>query len=158
MTRSWSIFIAFAFVATNIIPVFLLHRHYLHGNTEVSNAVVSTKSSTRTAKIVINVLVQIGYEPGKLVHLVESLLAADYMGSTGVSLEFHVEGSPSEELFSYLSSIEWRHGLMTTHAQVMRAHHGGYEQFLIESWFPESDEEFSVLLNDDSHVKFQNDK
>jgi len=115
-------------------------------------AVVSTMLTERNhgsppPRIIINVLVNNRFE--SLRRLCSSLASADYMGSTDVILEFHLEAHQSEEIVRFVDEFAWANGKKIVHARVVR---GGLISVVAESWFPVSANEFSLLLEDDIEV------
>lgn len=105
------------------------------------------ESRSERPRIVINVLAN--QRLTSLQRLCESLLAADYLGDDDVALEVHLEADQPPDLLQYVTNLEWPNGPKTVHARMVK---GGLIAVVVESWWPTSDNEVAVLLEDDIEV------
>jgi hypothetical protein len=99
------------------------------------------------SRIIINVLVNNRFE--SLRRLCASLGSADFMGDTDVTLEFHLEAHQPEEIVRYVTEFPWAHGSKIVHARIVPA---DPIAAALETWFPASYDEYSVLLDDNMEV------
>ena len=93
--------------------------------------------------------------------LCSSLLRADYSNAGGAPgpgvpmppldarLVFNLEASSSNELLDFVYSFRWPHGTKTVKRRVRQ---GGLITAVAESWYPSSDGEYGLLLEDDIEV------
>ncbi|OIR58110.1 MAG: uncharacterized protein A8A55_1118 [Amphiamblys sp. WSBS2006] len=80
--------------------------------------------------------------------LMESVLDAEYFGRP-VDLKFVIEAGPKEEVAEYVRKFEWPHGEVT--CDFKRVNHG-LEKNIMTSWYPESNDEYAIMLEDDVEV------
>lgn len=83
--------------------------------------------------------------------LYRSLLAGVYLGDR-VDVHFHLDSEADVATVRYVSEAFWPHGLKYVHHRVVR---GGLISAVVESYYPSSDQEFGILLEDDLEVSPQ---
>ncbi|KAJ7504551.1 hypothetical protein B0H11DRAFT_1710127 [Mycena galericulata] len=83
--------------------------------------------------------------PRSLARLMSSLTQARFFGDS-VSLRLNIEQSSDLETISMVGAFNWRHGSVFTHRRVI---HGGLLPAVVESWYPNSNDSYGLLLEDD---------
>jgi len=98
--------------------------------------------------------------PASLQRLLDSLLASDYQGDT-VPLEFYIDAPDDAQaqdeallrdharVVQMAQDFQWPHGPKRV---VVRETHFGLVNMWLNSWFPTSDNEFALFLEDDNIV------
>jgi hypothetical protein len=121
------------------------HQQLLASSNRVQASPV--RGTSIDATFVIKVLVNRRFS--SLKRLCESLLSADYQGNKDVALEFYLEANQSADILDYVVDFRWPHGRKDVHGRVVK---GGLIAVVVESWFPASDTEYAILLEDDIEV------
>ncbi|KAI4334383.1 hypothetical protein L6164_019083 [Bauhinia variegata] len=83
-----------------------------------------------------------------LSRLLKSLSNAYYVGDE-VPITFNVDSKVDEATIRLVSSFEWPHGPKTLRRRIIQ---GGLIRAVSESWYPSSDDDFGLLLEDDIEV------
>jgi len=84
-----------------------------------------------------------------LIRLLKSLSNLENPSNIRINLRFSLEASSSKELVDYVYGYGWTQG----HKSVMlRVLQGGLIRAVIESWFPASNNDYGLLLEDDIEV------
>jgi hypothetical protein len=60
-----------------------------------------------------------------------------------------MEQSSDEETRALIRSFQWSHGEVFVHRRVV---HAGLLPAVVESWYPHTDDEYGILLEDDVEV------
>ena len=81
--------------------------------------------------------------------LVESILALQNPNAVKINLVLNLEASSSVELEEYVYNIDWLHGAKFIHKRVVQ---GGLIGAVMESWFPTTDNNYGIFLEDDIEV------
>ncbi|KAJ3731790.1 glycosyltransferase 2 [Lentinula guzmanii] len=83
--------------------------------------------------------------PQSLSRLLESITDARYFGDK-VDLRANLEQSSDLETMNIIKNFRWLHGSMFVHHRVI---HGGLLTAVAESWYPDSQDAYAVILEDD---------
>ncbi|XP_073154103.1 uncharacterized protein [Henckelia pumila] len=83
-----------------------------------------------------------------LTRLLKSLTDAFYTGDE-VRISFNVDSKVDEATLKLINSFEWPHGPKTLRRRIVQ---GGLIRAVSESWYPSSDDDFGLLLEDDIEV------
>ncbi|GER27367.1 glycosyl transferase family 2 protein [Striga asiatica] len=83
-----------------------------------------------------------------LTRLLKSLTDAYYLGDE-VPITFNMDNKVDDETIKLVNSFEWPHGPKTLRRRVIQ---GGLIRAVSESWYPTSDDDFGLLLEDDIEV------
>ncbi|XP_051134463.1 uncharacterized protein LOC127253751 [Andrographis paniculata] len=83
-----------------------------------------------------------------LTRLLKSLTNAYYLGDE-VPISFNMDSKVDEATVKLVSSFEWPHGPKTLRRRIIQ---GGLIRAVSESWYPSSDDDFGLLLEDDIEV------
>ncbi len=81
--------------------------------------------------------------------LCDSILAIQIPSGLQVNLLFSLESTTVDLVMDYISSIEWPHGFKIVKKRMQL---GGLITAVTESWFPASDYDYGLLLEDDIEV------
>ncbi|EPS66725.1 hypothetical protein M569_08051 [Genlisea aurea] len=83
-----------------------------------------------------------------LSRLLNSLENAYYMGDN-ISIIFNMDSQVDEPTLKLVTTFNWAHGTKTIRKRVLR---GGLIKSVSESWYPSSNHDFGLLLEDDIEV------
>ncbi|XP_061338066.1 uncharacterized protein LOC133284945 [Gastrolobium bilobum] len=83
-----------------------------------------------------------------LARLLKSLSNAYYLGDE-VAITFNMDSKVDEATIKLVGSFEWPHGPKTLRRRIIQ---GGLIRAVSESWYPSSDDDFGLLLEDDIEV------
>ncbi|KAH7691156.1 Nucleotide-diphospho-sugar transferases protein [Dioscorea alata] len=83
-----------------------------------------------------------------LQRLLRSLQNAFYVGDQ-VPLSFNMDSKVDEETLKVVSNFQWPHGPKTIRRRIIQ---GGLIRAVSESWYPSSDDDYGLLLEDDIEV------
>ncbi|KAF7308712.1 Succinate dehydrogenase [ubiquinone] iron-sulfur subunit, mitochondrial [Mycena chlorophos] len=83
--------------------------------------------------------------PQSLQRLLASLSRGRFFGDT-VNIRLNLEQSSDIETIRIVRDYMWKHGSVFTHRRVVQ---GGLIPAVVESWYPHSDDEYGLLLEDD---------
>ncbi|KAM0949272.1 putative nucleotide-diphospho-sugar transferase [Dioscorea sansibarensis] len=83
-----------------------------------------------------------------LQRLLRSLQNAFYVGDQ-VPLSFNMDSKVDEETLQVVSNFQWPHGPKTIRRRIIQ---GGLIRAVSESWYPSSDDDYGLLLEDDIEV------
>lgn len=97
-------------------------------------------------RISINVITQ--NRPVSLQRLLKSLTEAYYLGDE-ISLSFNMDSKVDAETLKVVSSLNWPHGTKHLRRRIIQ---GGLIRAVSESWYPSSDDDYGLLLEDDIEV------
>ncbi|KAJ7245153.1 hypothetical protein B0H12DRAFT_1127983 [Mycena haematopus] len=86
--------------------------------------------------------------PQSLERLLSSLTRGRYFGDS-VGLRMNLEQSSNFETIRIVGTYQWSHGTVFTHRRVV---HGGLLPAVVESWYPNSNDSYGILLEDDVEV------
>ncbi|KAG2068755.1 hypothetical protein BDR04DRAFT_1023666 [Suillus decipiens] len=86
--------------------------------------------------------------PHSLQRLLMSLTRARYFGER-IRLRINLEQTADFKTFRVLQDFEWPHGDVFVHHRVI---HGGLLPAVVESWYPNSNDSYGLLLEDDIEV------
>lgn len=88
--------------------------------------------------------------PASLKRLCESLVKARYAGDTNVQLTFHIESDADEITKHFIQNeFKWTHGPLQVRQRVQK---GGLLAAITESWYPLTNDEYAIILEDDIEV------
>ncbi|KAF7294465.1 Succinate dehydrogenase [ubiquinone] iron-sulfur subunit, mitochondrial [Mycena kentingensis (nom. inval.)] len=96
-----------------------------------------------TPRIDISVITQ--DRPQSLRRLLSSLTGARYFGDT-VNMRLNMEQSSDRDTMEMLGKYTWNHGSVSAHRRVV---HAGLITAVVESWYPHSNDDYGLLLEDD---------
>ncbi|KAG2123843.1 hypothetical protein DEU56DRAFT_863702 [Suillus clintonianus] len=96
----------------------------------------------------ITISVITDHRPYSLQRLLMSLARARYFGER-IGLRINLEQTADLETLRVLQDFEWRHGDVFVHYRVI---HGGLLPAVVESWYPNSNHSYGLLLEDDIEV------
>ncbi|KAG7019279.1 hypothetical protein SDJN02_18239, partial [Cucurbita argyrosperma subsp. argyrosperma] len=97
-------------------------------------------------RISINIITQ--NRAGSLTRLLKSLKDAYYLGDE-IPISFNMDSKVDEETIKLVSSFEWPHGPKSLRRRIIQ---GGLIRAVSESWYPASDDDYGLLLEDDIEV------
>ncbi|KAL5709946.1 hypothetical protein ACHQM5_020567 [Ranunculus cassubicifolius] len=97
-------------------------------------------------RLSINIITQ--NRAGSLTRLLKSLSDAYYIGDE-ISISFNMDSKVDEETIKLVNSFDWPHGPKTLRRRIIQ---GGLIRAVSESWYPSSDDDFGLLLEDDIEV------
>ncbi|KAK0603953.1 hypothetical protein LWI29_010536 [Acer saccharum] len=83
-----------------------------------------------------------------LMRLLKSLSDAYYLGDE-IPISFNMDSKVDEETIRLVNSFEWPHGPKTLRRRIIQ---GGLIRAVSESWYPASDDDYGLLLEDDIEV------
>ncbi|KAI9318525.1 hypothetical protein BX666DRAFT_2025975 [Dichotomocladium elegans] len=98
--------------------------------------------------IKIDVVVITDRRPHSLSRLLQSASRSFYLGDT-VDLKVHLEQSADRVTRMLVNGFTWSHGPKTVRHRIRK---GGLMPAIVESWYPTSDDNYAVLLEDDIEV------
>ncbi|XP_050214403.1 uncharacterized protein LOC126665608 [Mercurialis annua] len=96
--------------------------------------------------ISINIITQ--NRAGSLSRLLNSLQNAYYPGDE-IPITFNMDSKVDEPTIRLVSTFNWTHGPKTLRRRIIQ---GGLIRAVSESWYPSSDDDFGLLLEDDIEV------
>nr|GMD14241.1 Inactive protein kinase [Ipomoea batatas] len=97
-------------------------------------------------RVSINIITQ--NRANSLARLLRSLSNAFYVGDE-VSITFNMDSKVDEATIKLVNSFSWPHGSKTLRRRIIQ---GGLIRAVSESWYPSSDDDFGLLLEDDIEV------
>lgn len=97
-------------------------------------------------RISINIITQ--NRVGSLTRLLKSLTDAYYLGDE-IPISFNMDSKVDEATLRYIKSFDWPHGPKTLRRRIIQ---GGLIRAVSESWYPTSDNDYGLLLEDDIEV------
>lgn len=97
-------------------------------------------------RISINIITQ--NRASSLQRLLKSLSEAYYLGDE-IPLSFNMDSKVDEETLKLVGTFEWPHGPKSLRRRIIQ---GGLIRAVSESWYPSSDDDFGLLLEDDIEV------
>lgn len=86
--------------------------------------------------------------PQSLNRLLDSLLNAEMMCDE-LSITFHVEANADADSLQLINSFFWPFGPKTVHRRIIV---GGLMSAIVESWYPGSRDDYTIILEDDIEV------
>lgn len=100
----------------------------------------------REMRIQINIITQ--NRADSLQRLLQSLTNAHYVGDT-IDISFNMDVAVDSRTLYVIDSFNWPHGQKIVRRRIIR---GGLIRAVSESWYPASDNDFGLLLEDDIEV------
>ncbi|CAN4098921.1 unnamed protein product [Withania somnifera] len=97
-------------------------------------------------KIYVNIITQ--NRANSLARLLKSLSDAYYIGEE-VPITFNMDSKVDEATLKLVNSFNWPHGPKILRRRIIQ---GGLIRAVSESWYPSSDDDFGLLLEDDIEV------
>lgn len=97
-------------------------------------------------RVSVNIITQ--NRPLSLGRLLNSLANAHYTGDD-IYLTFNMDSKVDEETLKIVKSFKWPHGPKYIRRRIIQ---GGLIRAVSESWYPSSDDDFGLLLEDDIEV------
>ncbi|OVA18063.1 Glycosyl transferase [Macleaya cordata] len=97
-------------------------------------------------RISVNIITQ--NRASSLTRLLKSLSDAYYLGDE-IPISFNMDSKVDAETIRLVNSFEWPHGPKTFRRRIIQ---GGLIRAVSESWYPSSDNDFGLLLEDDIEV------
>uniref|UniRef100_A0A6N2L1X5 Glycosyl transferase 64 domain-containing protein n=1 Tax=Salix viminalis TaxID=40686 RepID=A0A6N2L1X5_SALVM len=97
-------------------------------------------------RVSVNIITQ--NRAPSLTRLLKSLSDAYYVGDE-IPISFNVDSKVDEETIRLVSSFNWPHGPKTLRRRIIQ---GGLIRAVSESWYPSSDDDYGLLLEDDIEV------
>ncbi|KAA3489536.1 Glycosyltransferase family protein 2 [Gossypium australe] len=97
-------------------------------------------------RISVNIITQ--SRAPSLTRLLKSLSDAYYIGDE-IPISFNMDSKVDEATIKLVDSFEWLHGPKTLRRRIIQ---GGLIRAVSESWYPTSDDDFGLLLEDDIEV------
>ncbi|XP_068650774.1 uncharacterized protein [Aristolochia californica] len=97
-------------------------------------------------RISVNIVTQ--NRATSLQRLLKSLSEAYYVGDE-IPISFNMDSKVDEETIRLIGSYDWPHGPKTLRRRIIQ---GGLIRAVSESWYPASDNDFGLLLEDDIEV------
>ncbi|THG14198.1 uncharacterized protein LOC114273047 [Camellia sinensis] len=103
-------------------------------------------SNWNKMRISVNIVTQ--NRANSLARLLKSLSNAYYLGDE-VSISFNMDSRVDEPTIKLVNSFDWPNGPKTLRRRIIQ---GGLIRAVSESWYPSSDDDFGLLLEDDIEV------
>jgi hypothetical protein len=97
-------------------------------------------------RLSINIITQ--NRVNSLSRLLKSLTNAYYLGDE-IPITFNMDSRVDEATIKLVTSFDWPHGPKTLRRRIIQ---GGLIRAVSESWYPSSDDNFGLLLEDDIEV------
>ncbi|KAG5248243.1 Glycosyltransferase family protein [Salix suchowensis] len=97
-------------------------------------------------RVSVNIITQ--NRAPSLTRLLESLSNAYYLGDE-IPISFNIDSRVDEETVRLVNSFDWPHGRKTLRRRIIQ---GGLIRAVSESWYPSSDDDYGLLLEDDTEV------
>ncbi|XP_066319862.1 uncharacterized protein [Miscanthus floridulus] len=97
-------------------------------------------------RISVNIITQ--NRAKSLLRLLTSLRSAYYLGDE-VPISFNMDSRVDAETLKVVNSFDWPHGPKTLRRRIIQ---GGLIRAVSESWYPSSDDDYGLLLEDDIEV------
>ncbi|GAA0152419.1 hypothetical protein LIER_10905 [Lithospermum erythrorhizon] len=97
-------------------------------------------------RLSINIITQ--NRANSLSRLLKSLSTAYYVGDE-ISISFNMDSGVDEATIKMVNSFNWTHGPKTLRRRIIQ---GGLIRAVSESWYPASDDDYGLLLEDDIEV------
>jgi glycosyltransferase involved in cell wall biosynthesis len=97
-------------------------------------------------RISVNIITQ--NRAKSLLRLLTSLRSAYYLGDE-VPISFNMDSRVDAATLKVVSSFDWPHGPKTLRRRIIQ---GGLIRAVSESWYPSSDDDYGLLLEDDIEV------
>lgn len=97
-------------------------------------------------RISVNIITQ--NRASSLTRLLKSLSNAYYLGDE-IPISFNMDSKVDEATIRLVSTFEWPHGPKTLRRRIIQ---GGLIRAVSESWYPSSDDDYGLLLEDDIEV------
>ncbi|KAE8700829.1 hypothetical protein F3Y22_tig00110556pilonHSYRG00827 [Hibiscus syriacus] len=97
-------------------------------------------------RISINIITQ--NRAPSLMRLLKSLSDAYYIGDE-IPISFNIDSKVDEATIKLVDSFQWPHGPKTLRRRIIQ---GGLIRAVSESWYPTSDDDYGLLLEDDIEV------
>lgn len=97
-------------------------------------------------RISVNIITQ--NRVNSLTRLLKSLKDAYYLGDD-VPISFNMDSRVDNSTLKLVKSFDWPHGQKTLRRRIIQ---GGLIRAVSESWYPSSDDDFGLLLEDDIEV------
>ncbi|XP_022152895.1 uncharacterized protein LOC111020516 isoform X2 [Momordica charantia] len=97
-------------------------------------------------RVSVNIITQ--NRANSLTRLLKSLKDAYYLGDE-IPISFNMDSKVDEETIKLVSSFEWPHGPKSLRRRIIQ---GGLIRAVSESWYPASDDDYGLLLEDDIEV------
>ncbi|XP_077229432.1 uncharacterized protein LOC143862295 isoform X2 [Tasmannia lanceolata] len=97
-------------------------------------------------RISVNIITQ--NRASSLRRLLKSLSEAYYLGDE-IPISFNMDSKVDEGTLKLVGSFEWPHGPKSLRRRIIQ---GGLIRAVSESWYPSSDDDFGLLLEDDIEV------
>ncbi|GAV75880.1 hypothetical protein CFOL_v3_19356 [Cephalotus follicularis] len=97
-------------------------------------------------RISVNIITQ--SRAPSLTRLLKSLRNAYYLGDE-IPISFNMDSKVDEATIKLVSSFDWPHGPKTLRRRIIQ---GGLIRAVSESWYPSSDDDYGLLLEDDIEV------
>ncbi|KAI9264921.1 hypothetical protein BDA99DRAFT_437011 [Phascolomyces articulosus] len=96
----------------------------------------------------VDIVVITDRRPHSLSRLLQSTSRAHYLGDS-VNLKIHLEQSSDRVTRMLVNGFKWQHGKKTMRHRIKK---GGLMPAIVESWYPSSNDNYAVLLEDDIEV------
>ncbi|KAK9168792.1 hypothetical protein Syun_000932 [Stephania yunnanensis] len=97
-------------------------------------------------RVSVNIITQ--NRATSLRRLLKSLADAYYLGDE-IPISFNMDSKVDADTIKLVNSFEWPHGPKTIRRRIIQ---GGLIRAVSESWYPSSDDDFGLLLEDDIEV------
>lgn len=97
-------------------------------------------------RISVNIITQ--NRVRSLTRLLKSLSNAYYVGDE-IPISFNVDSRVDESTIKLINSFDWPHGVKIVRRRIIQ---GGLIRAVSESWYPSSDDDYGLLLEDDIEV------
>ena len=97
-------------------------------------------------RVSVNIITQ--NRANSLKRLLKSISNAYYLGDS-IALSFNMDSKVDDETLLTINQFEWAHGPKVVRRRVIQ---GGLIRAVSESWYPASDHDFGLLLEDDIEV------
>lgn len=97
-------------------------------------------------RVSVNIITQ--NRAGSLQRLLRSLENAFYLGDE-IPISFNMDSKVDNQTLNLVGSFNWAHGPKTIRRRIIQ---GGLIRAVSESWYPSSDDDFGLLLEDDIEV------
>lgn len=124
----------------------LLPRDSISHSVWMANVPMPSLQQWNKMRISVNIITQ--NRVNSLQRLLNSISNAYYLGDQ-ITLSFNMDSQVDDETIRVINDFDWPHGAKIMRRRIIQ---GGLIRAVSESWYPASDDDFGLLLEDDIEV------
>lgn len=133
---------SFYFYKRSILTIYFMCFHFYY----CMHIHFLLRADWKRMRLSVNIITQ--NRANSLTRLLKSLINAYYVGDE-IAISFNVDSKVDEETIKLINSFEWPHGPKTLRRRIIQ---GGLIRAVSESWYPTTDDDYGLLLEDDIEV------